>query len=51
MPPESTIAAASTGVSPGIEKYLARQPIFDRREMVFGYELLRGLQLLLLWPW
>lgn len=40
MPPESTIAAASTGVGPGIEKYLARQPIFDRREMVFGYELL-----------
>ena len=26
--------------SPGILKYLARQPIFDRRNAVFGYELL-----------
>jgi EAL and modified HD-GYP domain-containing signal transduction protein len=40
MPAELTTAEANAGISHGIEKYLARQPIFDRREAVFGYELL-----------
>jgi EAL and modified HD-GYP domain-containing signal transduction protein len=40
MPAESSTAEAIVGISHGVEKYLARQPIFDRREVVFGYELL-----------
>jgi c-di-GMP-related signal transduction protein len=40
MAREVATSATTDTAHPGPEKYLARQPIFDRRESLFGYELL-----------